>query len=116
MQTNLQYYMTLPNINIEKIKYLEPKDYQDLFLKGAQLYSESKFIESIEVMEVSLKEYLSAEEDCRFQCEGPMLESSKEELFVAITNHFTYALRCNLNCPRKLAYMYGHVHEDLLAS
>ena len=28
MKTNLQYYMAMPNLDINKVKYLEPKNYQ----------------------------------------------------------------------------------------
>ncbi|CAL1266602.1 unnamed protein product [Larinioides sclopetarius] len=113
MQANLQYYMALPDVKVENVKYLEPKNYQDLFLKGAQLYMEGDYNDSIEVMEMSLKEYLAAEEECRLQCEGPLPQISNEELYIAITNHFTYALRCKLRCPEKLSYMYGQKHEQL---
>ncbi|KAG8191685.1 hypothetical protein JTE90_016472 [Oedothorax gibbosus] len=116
MKANLQYYMSLPELKVEKVKYLEPKDYQDLFLKGAQLYMDGKYAGSNEVIELSLKEYLIAEEECRLQCEGPMLEKYNEELYVAITNHLTYALRCKLGCPEKLSYMYGQKHDYLFAS
>ncbi|GIY03349.1 prolyl 3-hydroxylase 1 [Caerostris extrusa] len=30
MQTNLQYYMAIPDIKVDKVRYLEPKDYQVL--------------------------------------------------------------------------------------
>ncbi|GFU06572.1 prolyl 3-hydroxylase 1 [Nephila pilipes] len=116
MQTNLQYYMALPDIKMDKIRYLEPKDYQDLFLRGAQLYMDASYNDSIAVMETSLKEYLSAEEECRLRCEGPLPQISNEELYIAITNHFTYALRCKLRCPEKLSYMYGQKHEQLFTS
>ncbi|KAF8782020.1 prolyl 3-hydroxylase 1-like [Argiope bruennichi] len=113
MQANLQYYMALPDMKVENVKYLEPKNYQDLFLKGAQLYMEGEYNDSIEVMEMSLREYLAAEEECRLNCEGPLPQISNEELYIAITNHFTYALRCKLRCPEKLSYMYGQKHDQL---
>ncbi|GIY03348.1 prolyl 3-hydroxylase 2 [Caerostris extrusa] len=86
------------------------------FLKGAQLYMDGKYNDSIEVMEMSLKEYLVAEEECRLHCEGPLPQISNEEMYIAITNHFTYALRCKLGCPEKLSYMYGQKHENLFMS
>ncbi|XP_054706667.1 prolyl 3-hydroxylase 2-like [Uloborus diversus] len=88
----------------------------DLFLKGALLYSEGKFADSIEVIEASLKEYLIAEENCRFLCEGSLPELMQEELFVSITNHWTYSLRCKLNCPKKLSYMFGQKHDQLFTN
>lgn len=47
---------------------------------------DGKYADSNLVIELSLKEYLKAEEECRLQCEGPMLEKYNEELFVAITS------------------------------
>lgn len=66
---------------------------QDLFLKGAQLYMDTKYEDSIEVMEMSLKEYFLAAEECRLLCEGPMLEKTNEELYVAVTSMSFYQLK-----------------------
>lgn len=66
---------------------------QDLFLKGAQLYTENQHEESINVMELSLKEYLIAEDECRYLCEGPTLQLSNEDLYVSITS--TYENLCS---------------------
>lgn len=63
---------------------------QDLFLKGAQLYTEGQYKESIEVIEISLKEYLSAENECRYLCEGPVPQIANEELYVSITSMYSF--------------------------
>ena len=61
-------------------------------MKGAQLYSENRYKESIEVMEMSIKEYLNAEDECRYLCEGSTLQLSSDDLFVSMTSMYIFFL------------------------
>lgn len=63
-------------------------------MKGAQLYSENLYKESIEVMEMSIKEYLAAEDECRYLCEGSTLQLSSDDLFVSMTSMYNFLILC----------------------
>lgn len=36
--------------------------------------------------------------------------------YIFVTDQMTFSLRCKLNCPHKLSYMYGQKHDDLFVS
>ena len=52
------------------------RSYRDLFVKGQQLYGESKFEEMIETFEASLKEFYKELEKCRLATDATSLTNS----------------------------------------
>ncbi|XP_013772511.1 prolyl 3-hydroxylase 1-like [Limulus polyphemus] len=116
MKNNLKYYLELPGMDVTKLNYLEAKEYQELYIKAGNKYSEGNYGAVVELMEQALIEYQKALEECRFLCEGAIESSPETELVLSIANFFTSSLRCKVDCPDKLSVIYGEKNEDFLPS
>lgn len=116
MQNNLQYYVGLPGVDLQNIKYLEPKDYQEFYIKATQMYGEENFPEVIEWMEQALIEYLKSEKECQLMCENSMSSAPETDFIVLVANHFTYTLRCKIQCPLKLSLIHGQLYHNLFSN
>ncbi len=98
-----------------------------------QAYRDENWSSTADRMEGALKRYFSADDKCRAACERPFdmgwfpdfitsVASKKAILFsfgklivsLAIADHFTYCLRCKLECRTVLANVNGEYVEDLL--
>ncbi|XP_076340695.1 prolyl 3-hydroxylase 1-like isoform X2 [Tachypleus tridentatus] len=116
MKNNLKYYLELPGMDATKLQYLEAKEYQELYIKASNKYSEENYGAVVELMEQALIEYQKALEECRFLCESAMESFPETELVLSIANFFTSSLRCKVDCPDKLSVIYGEKNEDFLPS
>uniref|UniRef100_T1JC44 procollagen-proline 3-dioxygenase n=1 Tax=Strigamia maritima TaxID=126957 RepID=T1JC44_STRMM len=116
MQYNFKYYSNLENIEIDKVKNLETRTFQELYLMGNEAYNSKKYHEVMHYFETALEEYFVAEEECRLLCEGPFDRNSLQDFIVAIANHFAFSLKCKQNCAEKLSFMYGEQYKNYLPS
>ena len=85
-------------------------------------------------MEEALKEYLLAEELCRVNCDKPFdmgwwvdndrngpnhwltLTFRYPDFKSSVANHFTFCLKCKMNCAQNLNNFNGEYMDDLLPS
>lgn len=116
MRKSLQFYSTLPEVDMSSIVNYEAKDHVYLYAHGLDAYDKKdwKLVENN--MEESLIAYLQAEENCRALCEGPFNQGWFPDLVPSIANHYTFSLKCKRKCPLKLNNLNGQYHEDLLPS
>merc|ERR1719244_362334 len=67
-------------------------------------------------MEESLSLYLREEELCRLSCDKPFDMGWYTDFTSSTANHFTFCLKCRVNCPDQLNNLNGEVMDDLVAS
>ncbi|KAF4533424.1 hypothetical protein B566_EDAN001149 [Ephemera danica] len=70
MLSNLKFYSTLPEVNINEVINKEAPNFVPLYIHGSDAYAKEDFNGVIHNFEESLIEYLRAEEECRAFCEG----------------------------------------------
>lgn len=116
MQANLKYYSEQPAVDMNNVINHEAKDYVYLYVHGASAYERKDWDSVVHNMEESLLSYLQSEEECRALCEGPFNQGWFPDFIPAVSNHFTYCLRCKQNCSSKLNSLNGERHDDLLPS
>lgn len=116
MKKNLQQYSEQSEVNMKELVNFEAKDYIYLYVYGADAYEKKDWDAAINNMEESIVAYLQAEDECRAQCEGPYDPGWYPDFIPAISNHFTFVLKCKRRCKQKLGSLNGAVYEDLLAS
>lgn len=116
MRNNLKYYLDLPDVSFDRVEYLEARNYQKLYFEATKAYGQGNYGLVIEKMEESIKEYFVAEEECRALCEGSLPSSPRTSFVVSIAHHYTFTLRCKVNCPYELSLGHGDVQRDALPS
>jgi len=116
MKQNLQFYMALPEVDEKSIKNLESPEYVEDYLLGTEQYRAEDWGSLIETMEGALREYLLAEELCRVSCDKPFDMGWYPDFKSSVANHFTFCLKCKMNCAQNLNNFNGEYMEDLLPS
>ncbi|XP_055705421.1 prolyl 3-hydroxylase 1-like [Phlebotomus papatasi] len=114
--SNLKYYTTLPEFHKSFLKDLEEKRFVKYYLKGMDLYRESKWKESIEEFEKSLQTFVQEEDICRAFCEGSFNQGWHPDLATSTANHFTYCLRCKRNCTTDMSIVGSEKYPDVFPS
>lgn len=71
MKENLRYYINDLKVDPLYIINMEAKPYVDFYVRGTEAYAKEDHGRSANYFELSLVEYLQAEEECRAKCEGP---------------------------------------------
>ena len=71
MKENLRFYVNDLKVDTNYIINMEAKPYVDFYIRGSEAYKKKDFERSTNYFELSLIEYLQAEEECRAECEGP---------------------------------------------
>ena len=141
MKENLRYFINDLKVDPSQVINLEAKPYVNLYIRGSEAYNKKDYDRTTNYMELSLVEYLQAEEECRAQCEGPFDQgwfpdfiSSISSIFIYFsisfwvprkvqsyaffkkTDHYTFTLRCKRKCAKNLENLNGAIHSDLLPS
>jgi len=116
MRENLKFYMALPEVDENIVKNLESPDYVENYLIGTDFYRSEDWEKLINTMEEALKEYLLAEELCRVNCDKPFDMGWYPDFKSSVSNHFTFCLKCKMNCAQNLNNFNGEYMEDLLPS
>jgi len=66
-------------------------------------------------MEAALSHYLKAEADCRLECDKPFDMGWYPDFTSSVANHFTFLLKCKVNCAEHLNNFNGEYIDDLVA-
>ncbi|XP_049783374.1 prolyl 3-hydroxylase 1-like [Schistocerca cancellata] len=114
MKANLKFYSTLPEVEMSEITNLEAAAFVPLYIHGLDAYNSEDYAMVTRYMEESLEEYLRADADCRAYCEGPFNHGWFPDFTSAISNHYTYCLKCKSKCTDKVNTVNGETHDDLL--
>jgi len=86
------------------------------YLLGTDYYRAEDWEKLIEAMEEALKMYLVAEELCRVNCDKPFDMGWYPDFTSSVANHFTFCLKCKMNCAQNLNNFNGEYMDDLLPS
>eukprot|EP00092_Neocalanus_flemingeri_P020658 GFUD01022383.1.p1 GENE.GFUD01022383.1~~GFUD01022383.1.p1 ORF type:complete len:445 (-),score=107.02 GFUD01022383.1:61-1395(-) len=116
MRANLKFYMALPEVDENGVKNLESPDYVEHYLLGTDQYRSEDWAGLIASMEESLKKYLLAEEFCRVNCDKPFDMGWYPDFKSSVANHFTFCLKCKMNCAQNLNNFNGEFMDDLIPS
>lgn len=116
MRSNLQFYASVPGLDLDKVKNLEKETFQELYLMGNEAYNKKNYHEVVHYFEAALEEYYEAEEHCRLLCEGPFDQNGFPDFIMSIANHFAYVLKCKQRCADKLSFMYGETYTNYVSS
>ncbi|OQV15719.1 putative Prolyl 3-hydroxylase 2 [Hypsibius exemplaris] len=117
MQHNVDFYLKEKGAAQQDLKNREVKPYQELFFKGVQAIDAKNYQAAMDFMERSLEEYISAEEDCRVMCEGSFDQDGMQpDMYIAVANHMTYALKCRRRCHIRLQTFDGYIASTTLFS
>lgn len=116
MRENLKFYMALPEVDENIVKNMESPAYVEKYLEGTDHYRSEDWKKLIDTMEEALKEYLLAEELCRVNCDKPFDMGWYPDFKSSVANHFTFCLKCKMNCAENLNNFNGEYMDDLLPS
>jgi len=90
------------------------EDYVKTYLKGTDHYRAKEWRLMTEAMEQALEEYLLAEESCRINCDKPFDMGWYPDFKSSVANHFTFCLKCKMNCAQSLNNFRGEFIENLV--
>ncbi|XP_063981064.1 cartilage-associated protein-like isoform X2 [Diachasmimorpha longicaudata] len=113
---NLRYYLTLKEVDENKVKNLEMSPFLKYYMKAVKAYEEKFYEDAVENFEKSLELYMKSEDECRLYCEGSFEQGWYPEFTSSIANHFTYCLKCKRLCSQLLNNFNGDYQKDLLPS
>ena len=114
MKENLQYYLLLPGVHKDKLVNLETAAFVQVYREARTLYTAGVWGHCVQKMEEALKLYLQEENICRVGCEKPFNMGWYPDFVSSVANHFTFCLKCKLNCATDLHTIDGMMEEDLL--
>jgi len=114
MRDNLNFYKNLPEVNTDKIIDIEEEDYVKMYFKGTDLYDEKNWKFMVIEMENALKTYYLAEETCRIECDKPFDMGWYPDFKSSVANHFTFCLKCKMNCASTLNNFRGEIIDNLV--
>ncbi|XP_034231113.1 prolyl 3-hydroxylase 1-like [Thrips palmi] len=114
MRQNLQYYLSMPEVDANKLENYESEPYVPLYLAGTDAYFSENYESAVSNLEESLHEFLNAVDRCRADCEGPFDQGWLPDFTPSITNHYVYCLKCKTKCHSKLSQMNGERYDDFL--
>lgn len=109
MQHNVKLYMEQSvKAGDNSLQNMEPKAYRDAFARSVEAFDKKDYQSLMDQTEKSLEAYLEETEDCRAMCEGSFDQDGMQpDLYIALANHMTYALKCRRKCPVRLQYFDG---------
>lgn len=114
MKENLDYYLAMPEVKKQELVNLEAPGFVAPYLQARSLYVKEDWSKLVETMESALALYFQEEEMCRVQCEKPFDMGWYPDFVSAVSNHFTFCLKCKLNCATELHTINGKIDEDML--
>ena len=71
MVENLNYYLSLPEVEEAKVVDMEEEDYVASYLTATDQYRAEDWQGMVATMETALQQFLAAEESCRLSCDKP---------------------------------------------
>lgn len=81
MKENLRFYINDLKVDPNYIINMEAKPYVDFYIRGSEAYKKKDYDRSSNYFELSLIEYLTSEEECRAECEGPFDQGINSQYF-----------------------------------
>ena len=96
MVENLNYYLSLPEVEEGKVVDVEEEDYVASYLTATDQYRAEDWQGMVATMETALQQFLAAEESCRLSCDKPFDMGWWEKGFYTIP----YGWGVNLHCGK----------------
>ncbi|NWX92320.1 P3H3 hydroxylase, partial [Nothoprocta pentlandii] len=134
MREDMEKYRRMSGVKADSFRDLEATPLWEAYEAGLQHYNADEYLQAVARLEESLREAMSAVEECRTLCEGPWEEEEKEEekdgdqeeekedmqpgLYEAIAAHYVQVLKCRQQCVIEIATKPGRISatEDFIPS
>uniref|UniRef100_A0A8C9EQB8 procollagen-proline 3-dioxygenase n=1 Tax=Pavo cristatus TaxID=9049 RepID=A0A8C9EQB8_PAVCR len=125
MREDIEKYRRMSGVKSDNFRDLEAAPHWEAYEAGMQHYNADEYLQAVDRLEESLREALSALEECRALCEGPLEDEEKEEedlqpgLYEAIAGtHYIQVLKCRQQCVLEIATKPGWISatEDFIPS
>ncbi|NXA41904.1 P3H3 hydroxylase, partial [Eudromia elegans] len=134
MREDMEKYRRMSGVKAASFRDLEATALWEAYEAGVQHYNADEYLQAVTRLEESLREALSALEECRTLCEGPWEDEEKEEekdgdqeeekedmqpgLYEAIAAHYVQVLKCRQQCVIEIATKPGRISatEDFIPS
>jgi hypothetical protein len=88
MKENLRFFINELKVDPNYVINLEAKPYVEFYIRGSESYKKKDYDRTTTNMELSLVEYLQAEEECRAHCEGPFDQGWFPDFISSISSMF----------------------------
>lgn len=115
MRSNLEYYLTLPEVDAREITNFESEEFLPLYLHGMNAYNNEDWESVVAYMEESLQAYFASEQRCRVLCEGSFDQGWLPDFTSSVSNHFTFCLKCKQRCVQKLKMLNDLKGKEIMA-
>ncbi|XP_052557680.1 prolyl 3-hydroxylase 3 [Tympanuchus pallidicinctus] len=125
MREDIEKYRRMSGVKSDNFRDLEAAPHWEAYEAGMQHYNADEYLQAVDRLEESLREALSALEECRALCEGPLEDEEVEEeedlqpgLYEAIAAHYIQVLKCRQQCVLEIATKPGWISaiEDFIPS
>uniref|UniRef100_A0A8C3LUW0 procollagen-proline 3-dioxygenase n=1 Tax=Chrysolophus pictus TaxID=9089 RepID=A0A8C3LUW0_CHRPC len=126
MREDIEKYRRMSGVKSDNFRDLEAAAHWEAYEAGMQHYNADEYLQAVDRLEESLREALSALEECRALCEGPLEDEEVEEeedlqpgLYEAIAGtHYIQVLKCRQQCVLEIATKPGWISatEDFIPS
>ncbi|XP_015728290.1 prolyl 3-hydroxylase 3 isoform X2 [Coturnix japonica] len=124
MREDIEKYRRMSGVKSDNFRDLEAAPHWEAYEAGMQHYNADEYLQAVDKLEESLREALSALEECRALCEGPLEDEEEEEedlqpgLYEAIAAHYIQVLKCRQQCVLEIATKPGWISaiEDFIPS
>ncbi|NXC50410.1 P3H3 hydroxylase, partial [Penelope pileata] len=124
MREDIEKYRRMSGVKSDNFRDLEATLHWEAYEAGVQHYDADEYLQAVNRLEESLREALSALEECRALCEGPLEKEEEEEeemqpgLYEAIAAHYIQVLKCRQQCVLEIATKPGRISaiEDFIPS
>ncbi|NXV83099.1 P3H3 hydroxylase, partial [Atlantisia rogersi] len=121
MREDMEKYRRMSGVRTDNFRDLEATPHWEAYESGVQHYDADEYLQAVARLEESLTAALSALEECRALCEGPLEEDEEEMqpgLYEAIAAHYIQVLKCRQQCVLEIATKPGRISatEDFIPS
>ncbi|XP_066546839.1 cartilage-associated protein [Amia ocellicauda] len=106
MKRNMAYYKGLPGAD-EHLRDLETKSYEMLFVRAVRAYNGDNFRTSVSDMELALRDFFKAYDECLAGCEGSREIKDFKDFYPSIADHYAQVLECKVKCESELTPVVG---------
>lgn len=111
MRDNIAWYTN--KLNSSDFVNKEPFLHTSTYKAGVYYYSEGEWEKSVQYFEKAASDFITAEQECRLECEKPFDMGWFPDFVTAVANHFVFCLKCKQQCQTKLSNLDGNVIEDI---
>lgn len=115
MKANMEYYIVQPEIDANEIVDMESDDYVVMYNLGKKSYKQNNWAETATSMEEVIKDYFSAENNCRVECERLPGQEWSSEFVITMSNNIASLLHCQQQCQDKLKSLTYHSGVEFIA-